>query len=217
MESEERELIPWSSLVAETDRGFDRRWLVAAALVGFVLVAGVVLSLRDRGQPAPATGAVATTTTSSMAAIEPSPAMVVTEEELTARTVDVHGSDEVPVVAARAEWFTMDWFTVDGSAETQRSLRAALADDLVASSLPHDDPGPQTFVEWARTVHVDHIDEDAYEVIVLFRTIHASDSGFERDPVRAVSFSVSTSEGRVAVARMPTPVDVDSAMAVALP
>jgi hypothetical protein len=66
-------------------------------------------------------------------------------------------------------------------------------------------------------VHVDHIDEDAYEVIVLFRTIHASDSGFERDPVRAVSFSVSTSEGRVAVARMPTPVDVDSAMAVALP
>lgn len=217
MDSEERELIPWSSLVAETDRGLDRRWLAVAALVGVVVVAGVVLSLQDRGQPAAATSAVVTTTTSSMAAIEPSPAMVVTEEELTASAVDVHGPTEVLVVAARAEWFTMDWFTVDGSAETQRSIREALAPELEPPSLPHDDPGPQTFVEWARAVKVDHMGDDAYDVTVLFRTIHASDAGFERDPVRAVSFALSISEGQVAVARMPTPANVDAAMTVVMP
>lgn len=217
MESEERELIPWSSLVAESDRGFDRRWLVAAALGGVVVFAGVLLSLRDRGQPAPPAREIAAMSTSSLSAIEPTPAMVVTEEELTATTVDAHGPDEVPVLATRAEWFTMDWFTVDGSAETQRSIRAALVDDFELSSLPHDDPGPQTFVEWARTVRVERVGDDAYDVIVAFRTIHASDTGFERDPVHAVSITMSTSEGRVAVASVPTPVDVEMAMTLALP
>lgn len=217
MESEEREQIPWSSLVAEPDRVLDRRWLTAAVLVGVVAIVGVAFSLRDRGQPpAPSDDAIETSAP-SVNAIEPSPSMVVTEDQLTADPALAHGPDDLLVIAARAEWFTMDFFTVDGSTETMRSIRAALAHDLRAVPLPHDELGPQTFVEWARTVQIDHVGGDAYQVTVVFRTIRASDTGFDRDPVRAVSFEVATSEGKVAVARMPTPVDVDAIMMVPMP
>ncbi len=217
MESEEREQIPWSSLVAEPDRAFDRRWLTAAVLVGVVAIVSVAFSLRDRGQPPVLADAVAQMSTSSAAAIEPPPAMVVTEDQLTADHAVMHGPDDLLVIATRAEWFTMDFFTVDGSTETLSSIRAALTQDLRAVPLPHDEPGPQTFVEWARAVHIDHLGDDSFQVIVVFRTIRASDRGFDRDPVRAVSFEVATSDGKVAVARMPTPVDVDATMMVPMP
>jgi hypothetical protein len=213
MDREEREQIPWSSLIPD-DRptGLGRRYLLiglAAALVAGWL--GVRL-LHVGGQPSvpPPTAAAATDTSATTTSeATTSPGMLVAEDDLRDA-----GPVRSNVVEAVAEWFVMDFFTVDGSAETVRSVRGALAGEVSDVELPHDRPGDETFVEWSRTVQLGGGGSEPWEAIVIYRSIRNGGDGFVRDPVRAVAVGLEASSEGLVVTGVPRPVDLDAALVV---
>ncbi|MDJ0792526.1 MAG: hypothetical protein QNJ71_11575, partial [Acidimicrobiia bacterium] len=155
MEREEREEIPWSSLVAPADEGLDRRWYAVAlvAAVGVLGFAGVrfVTGGGPATEPPPALAAPVTSSTVTTTTQAPA-ALVVSESSLTAPA----SQDRALAVVARAEWFVTDFFTQDGDGATDQSLAEAVVSELVDSlaDLRASHEGPSTFVEWARTVRV---------------------------------------------------------------
>jgi hypothetical protein len=205
MDKEELEEIPWSSLIAHTEGGVDRRWYAVAGVVGVAVLVflGFRIIAPSGGQPLPqqlTTQDVATTI--ALVADVPLPTLVVAEADLVA------ASEPVPLgVAMRAEWFVTDFFTTDGSSETTASIRAALVPALADTELPHDAevPPPETFVEWARSYGVESLGDGSYSVVVAFRAIMSSDEGFVRLPVRAVSVVVAETDGGIES----LPVEVD--------
>ena len=207
MEREELEQIPWSNLAAQVHGGTDRRWYALAALVGLVIVAVIGFRLFDgSGQPVPppVLEPPAAAPAPVSAADTPEGTLVVAEDDLRKPTV---AGDAVPdAVRVRSEWFVMDYFTLDGSDETARSVREALVADLRTVPLPHDGQGiASTFVEWARVLEVSDDADGSFAVTVAYRAIRADDGGFVREPVVAVALGVREHEGAYLVAALPTP------------
>ena len=92
MEREEREEIPWSSLVSPADEGFDRKWygLALVAAVGVLGFVGVrFVSSGGPAEPPPVLSAPVTSSTVSTTTQAPA-AMVVTESSLTASADATH-------------------------------------------------------------------------------------------------------------------------------
>lgn len=216
MESEEYEQIPWSNLVTETQPPIDRRLYVAAGVIGALIV--LILGVRLFASPAAAPSDMSMNTMpptveGTVASPEQSPTQTppvsvvgaITEADLMAAHPEI---SEHPFVAGFiAEWFVTDFFTRDGSEETVRDLETRLIGGLVAD-LPHGDPERRdTFVEWARAFTVDDRGSIA-EVEVAYRTVHAVDAGFVRDPVRAVSVSLERVEGEWFVTGLPVATDL---------
>jgi len=214
MEHEDREEIPWSSLIPESTHRTDRRWYVAGAAMVILLSAWFGYRLWAGGvqpQPPPSDLESAPTSAAGAAPIAPPPTMVVAEEDLVgAASPDDRLRDRIRLVGIIAEWFVTDYYTVDGSAETRRSVVRALGSGLVDSELPHDQEGPDTFVEWARAVTVDAADSP-FEARVLFRTIRSDGDGFVRDGVRAVVVHLDEEDGRLVVIDLPRPLDPEVA------
>jgi hypothetical protein len=210
MEAEEYEQIPWSNLVADTQPGVDRRLYLVGGGIAVVVI--LILGMRMFGSPDPApipeAAAVSSPVAESLvdAAVpdpEPEPAVVldtVTEADLMAAT----GSPIEGIAMAEffAEWFVTDFYTRDGSSETLASLKAVMSESL-AAELPHGEPDANdAFVEWARAFHTE--DRGAtVDVSVAFRSVHAVDGGFIRDPVEAVTVTLANIDDRWTVQNLP--------------
>ena len=54
---------------------------------------------------------------------------------------------------ASAEWLVTALFTDDGAPGAGAEIRRLLPRGLAMPSLPHDHPGPSSYVEWARRHH----------------------------------------------------------------
>jgi hypothetical protein len=203
MEGEEREEIPWSSLVAQVDENTDKRWYIVAGIVAALVFA--VAAIRfvgvtgQGGQPIPQ--AIIPDTTSTAASQETQATLVVAEDELTARSDEGPNTD----VEARAEWFVTDFFTLDGSSETIRSIRQALSADLTDVVLPHEagDGSEGRFVEWARVIALHDDGDEMFRVEVAYRSIVGTESGFERMPVEFVSLTIDRSNAIPVVTSLP--------------
>jgi len=213
-DGEEFEQIPWSSLVAEQTAGVDRRVYLVIGVVA-VLVA-VVLGSRmiggstqpspvndlsiESAAPAPPRAEVAESPTSTVG-------VVVSEADLMADPRSL-GSPERLLPVAIAEWFVTDYFTTDGSIETEKSIAALMSqigtDDTQGLQRPPDG----VYVEWARATNVAQIDGSSVRVSVLFRTIARTDDGFVRDPVSAVSVVIVTVGDESGVAGPPVTIPV---------
>ena len=241
---EEFEHIPWASLVAETRDPRVRWLgvgvgVVLAVVLGFVVVRviggggeGTVVvtgeSVPDATVAAPPTAEIApapvTTTTKP-----PSPRLY-SEAELVADaspdpSTGAGGADaadvmalvpqfETNAVAARAEWFVTDFFTVDGDAAGRESVRVALPAGAVATA---DDAGVGvSYVEWARVVSVEQTDVGRFAVTVVFRTLAGVDrASLRRQPVRAVAVGVAVDEaGAVGVVDLPEPAELPPSLDV---
>ncbi|MGI9666812.1 MAG: hypothetical protein ACR2N2_06885 [Acidimicrobiia bacterium] len=202
MEHEERDEIPWSSLVAEVEESLDRRWIIVGAVVLAIVVGFVGIKLFDQptqptlpsSSPIAEGDPVAATTTSTV--------QVLSEEDLRAND---EGSFDV-LVSTRAEWFVSDFFTVDGSAETVLSIRGAMVPDLRLEPIPHDEDEEHTYVEWARTYRITRGASGAYVAEVAFRSIISSEGVFERLPVRTVKMEIEMRDGVPLVATIPADV-----------
>jgi len=211
MDNEEFEQIPWSSLMTDKAQGVDPKVYIAVGVVGLVIAAifGARIFGGGSAQPvppvdvpaAPAPVAVVTTTVSGL---------VVSEADLMAGPNTNLTDMGVLQPVAFAEWFVTDYFTVDGSSENERSLRALLAPTASTLILPHssDVPVPATYVEWARSVAVRDIGDATVEVEVVYRTITETDEGFVRDPVSAVMVAVSSDRSDAGITGLPVPIDV---------
>lgn len=213
-DSEEFEQIPWSSLVAEQPSGVDRRVYLVIGVVA-VLIA-VVLGSRMLGgstQPLPTGG-------SSVESEAPDPSsmdvvaspsstvgVVVSEADLMADRPTVDPLDNLLSVAF-AEWFVTDYFTTDGSSETEKSIVALMsqAGDTEAQGVQRPPEG--AYVEWARVTNVKQIDGSSVLVSVIFRTITRTGDGFVRDPVLAVSVVLVTEGDGSGIAGPPVTIPV---------
>ena len=208
MESEEFEQIPWANLVADHTDGIDKRVYLAAGLVGLLVVAVFGVRLLGGGsQPVPPVQSIAPTPTSIVPEVQAVPAdptpMVIAEADLMAEA-PVEMSAEDRLVEVTAEWFVADWFTRDGSEETVRSIKAALAPEVMISPLPHEAlDEPVTFVEWARVIETEFMGDGRINVTVAYRAIRESGDGFVRDPVKIVVVELVRGGDEVRVVSLP--------------
>ncbi len=241
---EEFEHIPWASLVAETRDPRVRWLGVGVGVVLAVVLGLVVVRVIGGGGEGtivvPGESSGGTTVAASPAAEVPPPPVTTTiqppsprlysEAELLADSsvgpsTGADGVDEADVmalipqfetsaVAARAEWFVTDFFTVDGDAVGRESVRAALPAGAVAAA--EDAGAGVSYVEWARVVSVEQTDVGRFTVTVVFRTLAGVDrASLRRQPVRAVAVGVAVDEaGAVGVVDLPEPVELPPSLDV---
>ena len=217
MESEEFEQIPWSGLVAQAQPTVDPKWYAAGGVVAAIVIVLLVMRMLS-GSAAPEIVPVLAVESPSQlpaptAVVEP-PSVVadgaitegaITEADLMAIDEPDFTQGAVDIQRFVAEWFVTDFFTRDGSAETIASLEAALSDGASAVSLPHhEDDGAETFVEWARAFAYEYSANGLVDVSVAFRTVHRSEDGFVRDPVRAVIVRIRDWDATPTVIGVPT-------------
>jgi hypothetical protein len=181
------ESIPWDALVTD-DAKRRRRWLsiVAAALVLGALSAAIARNLPSSGDrpvaSTPSTVPVTTTVTTPVAA-----------------------ASDGATAAAVAVWFLSDYFTLDGTDITRRSLVEMLPDHVV---LPEPASDERSFVETVIPVVVERGDEPGvHRVVAVVRMLTAPDgSEYLRQPARAVELWVRVTDEGVGVLDLPRPV-----------
>jgi len=211
-DGEEFEQIPWSSLVAEQAPGVDRRIYLMIGVVAIIVA--VILGSRMTGgstQPSPSANSSAESPPPSRINVAVSPSstvgVVVSEADLMADLPTFDALDRLLPVAF-AEWFVTDYFTTDGSSETEKSIVALMSQRGVSDTPGLDRPPEGAYVEWARATSVTEIDGSSVLVSVIFRTITRTDDGFERDPVSAVSVVFVTEGDRTGIAGPPVSIPV---------
>lgn len=231
MEREEYEEIPWSALVPAATPMSRRLATLAmgtviALAVGFVGMRvlspapprGVVVDTAPDSDPEagapgePATDLEPDAIGSAAKAAIPDAPRIYSEADLMA----VLPEEEIRMAVMRAEWFTTDFFTVDGDVGAAESLRAALPGLGSEIVLPQEAPGGVSYVEWARAYRVEPKTPGRYVVSVAFRMLAGTEStGLKRSDVRAVQIEVVIDEmGRAAIADLPAIIEPPS---VALP
>lgn len=209
------ERIPWEHL---DKQAVDKQWLLVG-LAGAVALGALAYSFMKNqpvesiaaapvakqtvAQDPPPTVAAGPTTLATLA----SP-VVVSEADLYA--VDPQRMAEA--VSAHAEWFAVEYFSVDGSVAPSETLRSLLP---AGAPLPEAPPGTQVFVDWVGTHQLNQTGDFDYEVDVLVRSLAAtSESGFVRQPLRAIRVDVSIAgDGEPRIVSPPMPIAVPAATA----
>ena len=188
MEPEREEIyerIPWETL---QQNGHDRNWIVYVVAGAVALGAlGYSFMRNQPTPPAPIESSVETTvpvTTTPEAGVPPAPVspptvaspVVVTEADLYA----VDQGFLLQKAASHAEWFAVEFVSVDGDEKSGEVLASLLPP---GSPLPESDPGTQVFVDWAGAQEVVQSGATSFEVRVLVRSLVSHDGGlFTRVP-----------------------------------
>jgi hypothetical protein len=230
-EHEEVEQIPWPMLAEQLDEGRRRSIATIALAAVAALVAGLVavnVLRRPSGTTVdlvPATTEVVAEAVEEQApdgepagVAEPTPADVDTAIVQPAPTLyseadlmAVLPEGDQLLVAARAEWFIADFFTVLGPDDAVAGLPSGLP-------RPVAEEGGYSWVEWVRAARVVPVSADQFEVTVLFRTLRRDlDGALVRSPIAAVVVPVSLDlEGALGIGGLPRPADLPQE-AAALP
>jgi hypothetical protein len=160
----------------------------------------------------PSTVAAAETTLAEAAPSEKSASDAADGDPLVWAEADLRASPategELQAVAY-AEWLVTELFTDDGAPGGGASIRRLLPRGLALPPLPHDLPGPTSYVEWARATAVEPVSgSDAVRVeVALRRLVSDGEAEWRRLPVEAVAVLVD-SRGRVL--DLPSPVPLPS-------
>lgn len=206
METERNEVyerIPWETLEKQ---GGERQWLYIGLAAAVALGALAYSFMRNQPVEPPAsvqaapTTASATPTTSNMGvpSTVASP-VVVAEADLYA--VDPERMVDSAVV--HAEWFAVEYFSVDGSELSRSAISSLLPSGIPAPEPPEN---TQVFVDWAGAQRVSEIAPFSYEIDVIVRSlVSTGDSGFVRQPPRMIRVEVTVGEdGAPRVSGAPT-------------
>lgn len=218
-EREEVEQIPWAMLADQLAGGRRPRLgtialtiiaAVVAAIVAFHVLrrpSGTTVDLppataAEEAAPGAAPGDSGTTTTTgspqeSAPPPEPAPPTLYSEADLMA----VLPTANELAVAAHAEWFVSDFFTVLGA----EAAGFASSDGWPR---PVADEGGYSWVAWVRSADVAALDALRFDVTVLYRTLRRDDAGeLVRTAVQAVVVEVAVDGGGgVTVTGLPRPV-----------
>lgn len=205
-EPEQYEHIPWEQLVEPASRG--RRTTYAIAALVMVVAAAIAVV---RVWPAAPQPIVSTQPGVPPTVNQSSSTHLYTEDELRA-------NEEIELwsVAAKAEWFVADYFTIDGSNQDETAIESAFPSGWPLPDLPQGESDRRSFVEWARTVEIQN-DANLYNVVVAFRVLEATATdGYQRLPIKAVRVTLEIKDGGLAVSDIPQPWSLPS-MHTALP
>ena len=223
METERNEVyerIPWEHL---DKQGSDRQWLLVG-LAGAVALGALAYSFM-RNQPVEVVAPVATSVTQSAPATTPSSTIMTNAgtsptvaSPVVVSEADLYAIDPqqlADVASAHAEWFAVEYFSVDGSTESSGALRELLP---LGVPLPEAPAGTQVFVDWVGTQRIDQTGDFDFEVEVLVRSLVSTpDSGFTRQPVRLIEVDVSLGvDGEPMIVSAPVLLEVAPASAGSL-
>lgn len=200
------ERIPWETLEKP---GADRQWVilgVAAAIVAGALgytfmtnrtvppqtpVVTAPVSVAEPAQPAP---------TSPVPAAVP-PAITVPPVIAEADLYAVPPQRLADAAAAHAEFFAVEFLTVDGTGEEQSLLRSLLPPDV---PLPTAPDGLVVFVEWVGAIETLEVGVARYEVEVLVRYMVAQDGGtYQRVAPELLTVDVEVDDAGARIASAP--------------
>lgn len=198
--NETYERIPWETL--EKPRG-DRQWIMLA-VAGAVAVGALAYSFVTSRPPPPVFSEPAPAAAEHQAGAEhspgtvaaPAPAAPATFPKATSPVVvaeaDLFAVDParlVESVVAHAEWFAVEYFSVDGSEESRHVLTSLLPSGI---PLPEASPETQVFVDWVGAQAVVEVSPLRYQVEVVVRSLSAQgEEGFVRQPARVATVTVA--------------------------
>ena len=195
------ERIPWETLDKQSG---DRQWLVVA-VAGAVAVGALAYSF-VKSQPAPPPpAAVAVTDPPATAAVAPVAPVTTTQTPLLLAEADLYAVNPERIIdqaKALAGWFAVEYFAMDGSDQSQETLRSLMPSGV---PLPEAPVGIQVFVDWVGVQSVTETAPLAYDIEVLVRSLMAEgDGGFVRQPTRVATISVIVGDDGVSrVSRPP--------------
>ena len=213
--SEVYERIPWEHLEKTST---DRQWLYVG-LAGAIALGVLAYSFvkNQPVEPQQIAESVATTQiedqspdTGGPRTPDPSVSTPIVVAEADLYAVDPRHLSEV--ASTHAEWFAVEYFSVDGSEVSKATLRSLLPDGI---PLPEYPEGKQVFVDWVRTSQVVQSGEAEYSIDVLVRSLVSTEvSGFARQPVRMIRVSVRFgADGQPRVTTAPMVMEVPLASA----
>lgn len=196
------ERIPWETLEKQ---GSDRQWLLIA-IAGAVALGALAYSFvksQPMTTPPPEVEAIPVTV-AAPGSVSPAPVgtvaspLVVAEADLYA----INPERLIDRVAAHAEWFAVEYFTVDGSEQSRLTLGTLMPAGV---PLPESPLGTQVFVDWVGTQVVSEVAPLAYEVEVVVRSLLSTEeTGFVRQPTTILTIEITIGEdGLARVARPP--------------
>lgn len=196
MEKERNEVyerIPWEHLDKQSS---DKQWLLVG-LAGAVALGALAYSFMKNQpveplaaaptveQPVAATAPPAAPMTSTSTPSTVASPLVISEADLYA----VDPQQLADAASAHAEWFAVEYFSVDGSAESSEALLGLLPKGV---PMPEAPQGTQVFVDWVGTHHIVQVGDFDFTVQVLVRSLVSTpESGFTRLPVRLIEVEVS--------------------------
>lgn len=219
------ESIPWEELrdLGDTSRRRRTWYLIAGAGVVAVLVFSVA---RAFSAPDPLIAGVPATTMVAPSATSPSldsslpttPSLdpvatvpaIVTEADLRAATeppVQEDGSSSRRA-ASYAEWFALEYFTLDGS-----DRRATLGRWL-DGEVEEEPSEALSYVDWVRTLEVESLGDGRWRTVVgLRRLVSLDGTGYSRLPAQAVEVVVDLGTGIPSIVDLPRFLPLPSASA----
>ncbi|MFQ5523829.1 MAG: hypothetical protein ACE5F5_09665 [Acidimicrobiia bacterium] len=198
MEPERNEVyerIPWEHLQQPKP---DRQWLMVGVAAAVAL--GALAYSFVKNQPATVLSAPApplTAVTAPVATVPPATATTVAAPMVVAEA-DLYAVDPERLIdqaVAHAEWFAVEYFSVDGSEESRRTLASLMPAGV---PLPEAEPGVQVFVDWAGALSVTETAPLTYRIEVAVRSLRAvGEEAFVRQPTRLAILEVGFDpEGR---------------------
>ncbi len=195
------ERIPWETL---EKTGSERNWLVYA-IAGAVVVGALGYTfMQNRAAPLPATQPEAQTAITS-----PAPPPLTTEPPVSAPVVvaeaDLYAVNPerlIDTVVAHAERFAMEYFSFDGTQESQRSLDILMPENIPSPEAPG---GTQVFVDWVGFAGLVESGPLAYDVDVVVRSLVSNSEGqFTRQATKVATVPIHIDEsGRPVVTAPP--------------
>ncbi len=213
--NETYERIPWEMLER---KGNDRQW-VLFAVAGMIVIGALAYSFMSNRpvEPAPIGQATASSVISSAPPQQPvAPAVIPPADPVVVSEADLYAVDSERMLdqaAAHAEWFVAEYFTVDGSEETARTLAGLLPIGLSVGEQPE---GIRVFVEWVRATEVEELAAFRYRIKVLVRYLKADSDGIylRQAPIYATVEIVADETGpHVMLPPIIEPVSPSTAMA----
>lgn len=194
------EHIPWDHLTIQPPPDRRRIWYGIAFAVAALAVAIVVVRAFERPRPLLEPVLVdptpASTQASSSAAVPPPTApLVPAPAPGVLSEADLMAVDRVRLersVAARAEAFTLEFFTLDPGDDWRARAAVAAGRPLGDGVAPEaSSEATVSYVEWVATVDVEERGAGSYTVVVAMRRLVATDGmSFSRLPVEWVEMQV---------------------------
>jgi hypothetical protein len=195
------ERIPWEAL---DRRPRDPNRLVMA-IAGAVAVGALAFSFTRNQSEAPPAPTAPVVESSGPTLADPQPPPTATSVPLVVAEADLYAVDEerlIGLAMAHAEWFAVEYFSIDGSAVSRETLASLLPDGVPVPEAP---AGTQVYVDWARGLSVTEIAPLTFEVEVLVRSLVSGPDGvFARQPPRRVVVEVTIDDqGEARIVRPP--------------
>lgn len=222
-EDQVSEHLPWEHLTIPPAP--DRRFLIYGVAAGLMIAVLGIVVVRQLQSPSaegltPVTPVTAPLETSPIEEVTPIPADTVTGPTVTLAPAEPEAPRELSEadlravepggihqeVAAQAEWFVLEFFTLDPSDPWRDRVQTASGLKLPSDLAPATSGATVvSYVEWSRTRSVEQVGEGTFRATVLIRRLVATDgTDFRRQPTEQATVILQMEPGgRLRAAALP--------------